>query len=100
MLGIIFRKSQSKIQSPAKLRRLVELINGETWLGLDVDVKGAIYEGLLEKNAEDEKGGAGQYFTPRPLIRAIVEAVLLKPGETIGGPACGTSGFFLAAHGY
>ena len=72
MLGVIFRKSQSKIQSPAKLRRLVELINGETWLGLDVDVKGAIYEGLLEKNAEDVKGGAGQYFTPRPLIRAIV----------------------------
>lgn len=51
--------------SPAKLRRLVELINGETWLGLDVDVKGAIYEGLLEKNAEDVKGGAGQYFTPQ-----------------------------------
>ncbi len=100
MLGVIFRKSQSKIQSPAKLRRLVELINGETWLGLDVDVKGAIYEGLLEKNAEDVKGGAGQYFTPRPLIRAIVEAVRPKPGETIGDPACGTGGFFLAAHGY
>ena len=93
-------KSQSKIQSPAKLRRLVELINGETWLGLDVDVKGAIYEGLLEKNAEDVKGGAGQYFTPRPLIRAIVEAVRPKPGETIGDPACGTGGFFLAAHKY
>jgi len=100
MLGVIFRKSQSKIQSPAKLRRLVELINGETWLGLDVDVKGAIYEGLLEKNAEDVKGGAGQYFTPRPLIRAIVEAVRPKPGETIGDPACGTGGFFLAAHSY
>ena len=56
MLGVIFRKSQSKIQSPAKLCRLVELINGETWLGLDVDVKGAIYEGLLEKNAKDVKG--------------------------------------------
>lgn len=94
MLGVIFRKSQSKIQSPAKLRRLVELINGETWLGLDVDVKGAIYEGLLEKNAEDVKGGAGQYFTPRPLIRAMVEAVRPRPGETIGDPACGTGGFW------
>ena len=100
MLGVIFRKSQSKIQSPAKLRRLVELINGETWLGLDVDVKGAIYEGLLEKNAEDVKGGAGQYFTPRPLIRAMVEAVRPRPGESIGDPACGTGGFFLAAHSY
>lgn len=69
MLGVIFRKSQNRIQDPAKLRRLLELINGETWMGLDVDVKGAIYEGLLEKNAEDVKGGAGQYFTPRPLIR-------------------------------
>ena len=68
MLGVIFRKSQSKMQDPAKMRRLVEMINSETWVGLDVDVKGAIYEGLLEKNAEDVKGGAGQYFTPRPLI--------------------------------
>ncbi len=100
MLGVIFRKSQSKIQDPAKLRRLVELINGETWVGLDVDVKGAIYEGLLEKNAEDVKGGAGQYFTPRPLIRAMVEVVRPKPGETIYDPACGTGGFLLAAYDY
>lgn len=100
MLGVIFRKSQSKIQDPAKLRRLVELINGETWAGPDVDVKGAIYEGLLEKNAEDVKGGAGQYFTPRPLIRAIVEVERPKPGETIYDPACGTGGFLLAAYDY
>ncbi len=53
LIPVIFRKSQNKIQDPAKLRRLVELINGETWLGLDIDVKGAIYEGLLEKNAQD-----------------------------------------------
>src|SRR4030043_358734 len=71
-LGIIFRKSQSRIQDPAKLKRLIELINTETWVGLDIDVKGDIYEGLLEKNAEDIKSGAGQYFTPRPLITAIV----------------------------
>lgn len=100
MLGVIFRKSQSKIQDPAKLRRLVELINGETWVGLDVDVKGAIYEGLLEKNAEDVKGGAGQYFTPRPLIRAMVEVMRPEPGETIYDPACGTGGFLLAAYDY
>jgi type I restriction enzyme M protein len=66
LLGVIFRKSQNKIQDPAKLKRLVELINSETWIGLDIDVKGEIYEGLLQKNAEDVKGGAGQYFTPRP----------------------------------
>ena len=68
MLGVIFRKSQNKIQDPAKLRRLIELINGEVWMGLDIDVKGDIYEGLLQKNSEDIKSGAGQYFTPRPLI--------------------------------
>jgi len=90
MLGVIFRKSQNRIQDPAKLRRLVEMINGETWMGLDVDIKGAIYEGLLEKNAEDVKGGAGQYFTPRPLIRAMVECIKPKPGETIDDPAVGT----------
>ena len=100
MLGVIFRKSQNKIQDPAKLRRLVDLINGETWVGLDVDVKGEIYEGLLEKNAEDVKGGAGQYFTPRPLIKAMVEVMQPQPGETIYDPACGTGGFLLAAHDY
>ena len=72
MLGVIFRKSQNKIQDPAKLKRLIQLINDETWIGLDIDVKGTIYEGLLQKNAEDTKSGAGQYFTPRSLIQAIV----------------------------
>lgn len=100
LLGVIFRKSQNKIQDPAKLKRVIDLIGGETWLGLDVDVKGAIYEGLLEKNAEDVKGGAGQYFTPRPLIRAMVRVVQPHPGMTICDPACGTGGFFLAAHDY
>ncbi len=100
MLGVIFRKSQSKIQDPEKLRRLVDLIDSETWIGQDVDVKGEIYEGLLEKNAEDVKGGAGQYFTPRPLIRGIVEVMRPKPGETIYDPACGTGGFLLIAYDY
>ena len=100
MLGVIFRKSQNKIQDPAKLKRLIMLINDETWLGLNIDVKGAIYEGLLQKNAEDVKSGAGQYFTPRPLIKAMVEVIRPEPGMTICDPACGTGGFILAAHNY
>src|SRR5438445_13634113 len=99
MLGVIFRKAQNKIQDPAKLRRLiVDLIDKEQWSSLSADVKGDAYEGLLQKNAEDVKGGAGQYFTPRPLIAAIVDCVRPRPGETICDPACGTGGFLLAAH--
>ena len=99
MLGVIFRKAQNRIQDPAKLRRLVvDLIDRESWLTLDADVKGDAYEGLLEKNAEDVKTGAGQYFTPRPLIRAIVEVMRPEPGMTICDPASGTGGFLLAAH--
>src|SRR3954470_12430989 len=101
MLGVVFRKAQNRIQDPAKLRRLVvDLIDREQWLILDADVKGDAYEGLLEKNAQDTKGGAGQYFTPRPLIRAMVECIRPQPGETICDPACGTGGFLLAAHDY
>lgn len=100
MLGVIFRKSQNRIPDPAKLKRLIMLINAETWVGLDIDVKGEIYEGLLQKNAEDTKSGAGQYFTPRPLIKAIVEVMKPEPGMTICDPACGTGGFLLAAHDY
>jgi len=98
LIPTIFRKAQNKIQDPAKLKRLITLIDGETWIGLGVDVKGEIYEGLLEKNAQDTKSGAGQYFTPRPLIQAIVEVMRLAPGQTICDPACGTGGFLLAAH--
>ena len=101
MLGIIFRKAQNKIQDPAKLRRLiVDLIDKEQWTSLSADVKGDAYEGLLQKNAEDVKGGAGQYFTPRSLIAAMVEVAAPQPGETICDPACGTGGFLLAAHDY
>ncbi len=101
MLGVIFRKAQNKIQDPAKLRRLiVDLIDKEQWSSLSADVKGDAYEGLLQKNAEDVKGGAGQYFTPRPLIAAMVDAVQPGPGTTICDPACGTGGFLLAAHDY
>jgi type I restriction enzyme M protein len=100
MLGVIFRKSQNRIQDPAKLKRLIELINAETWIGIDIDVKGEIYEGLLQKNAEDIKSGAGQYFTPRPLIKAMVEVMHPEPGMTINDPACGTGGFIIATHDY
>ena len=98
MLGAIFFKAQNKIQDPAKLARLVQMIDEQQWVGLDVDVKGELYEGLLQKNAEDTKSGAGQYFTPRPLIRAMVECVQPQPGKTIADPACGTGGFFLGAY--
>ncbi len=99
MLGVIFRKSQNKIHEPALLRRLiVDLIGSTNWTMLGTDVKGDAYEGLLQKNAEDTKSGAGQYFTPRPLIQAIVEVMRPEPGQRICDPACGTGGFLLAAH--
>ena len=101
MLGVIFRKAQNKIQDPAKLRRLIaDLIDKEQWSSLSADVKGDAYEGLLQKNAEDVKGGAGQYFTPRPLIAAMVDVVAPQPGQAICDPACGTGGFLLAAHDF
>ena len=83
LIPVIFRKAQNKIQDPAKLERLVELIDGETWIGLDIDIKGEIYEGLLEKNAQDTKSGAGQYFTPRALIRAIVDVMQPGPSDKV-----------------
>ncbi len=100
LLSVIFSKAQNRIQDPAKLRRLVLMIDDENWSGMEVDVKGEIYEGLLQKNAEDVKSGAGQYFTPRPLIKAIVEAVRPEPDQTICDPASGTGGFFLSAHDF
>lgn len=101
MLGTIFHKAENKIRDPAKLELLVlDLINKENWSALNVDVKGDAYEGLLEKNAQDTKTGAGQYFTPRPLINAIVKCISPRIGETIYDPACGTCGFLLAAHDY
>ncbi|HUW28642.1 MAG TPA: class I SAM-dependent DNA methyltransferase, partial [Sulfuriferula sp.] len=100
LIPVIFRKAQNRIQDPAKLRRLINLIDGETWAGLGIDVKATIYEGLLEKNAQDIKSGAGQYFTPRPLIRAMVDVMDPRPRQTICDPAAGTGGFLIAAHDY
>ena len=100
MLGQIFTKSQNKIQDPSKLWKVIDLINKESWTMSSADIKGQIYEGLLEKNAEDVKSGAGQYFTPRSLIKTMVACIQPKPGKTIIDPACGTGGFFLAAYDY
>ncbi len=98
ILGQIFTKSQNKIQDPAKLSRVINMINQEQWSMMGADIKGKIYEGLLEKNAEDTKSGAGQYFTPRSLIKTMVKCVQPKPMKTIADPACGTGGFFLASY--
>lgn len=101
LLGLIFRKAQNRIQDPSKLRRLIaDLIDQETWTGVDADVKGDAYEGLLQRNASDTKSGAGQYFTPRPLTWAMTEVMQPRPGQTIGDPACGTGGFLLSAFNY
>lgn len=99
-LGQIFTKSQNKIQDPAKLFKIIEMVDKEKWSMMGSDLKGKIYEGLLEKNAEDTKSGAGQYFTPRALIQAMVACVQPAPKKTIIDPACGTGGFFLASYDY
>ena len=98
LLGEIFAGAQNKISDPAKLSKIIRVIGSENWVSMSADVKGDIYEGLLEKNAEDTKSGAGQYFTPRPLIKAMVECIDPQPGKTIVDPACGTGGFFLSAY--
>lgn len=101
MLGLIFGNAKNKISDPAKLRLLIVGLIGQTdWTGLSADIKGDAYEGLLEKNARDTKSGAGQYFTPRPLIDAIVTCIAPQLGEVILDPACGTAGFLLAAYEY
>jgi type I restriction enzyme M protein len=98
IVGTLFLKAENKIGDPAKLQRLVSLIGAETWMGLNVDVKGTIYEGLLERNAGEVKSGAGQYFTPRPLIEVITSLVDPEPEDTVHDPAVGTGGFLLAAY--
>jgi type I restriction enzyme M protein len=101
ILGLIFGGARNKISDPMKLRVLVvDLVGRTDWSQMTVDVKGDAYEGLLEKNARDTKSGAGQYFTPRPLVDAVVECVDPRPGERISDPACGTGGFLLAAHAH
>ena len=101
MLGLIFGGAQNKVPNPTDLRRLVvDLIDKENWSAMGADVKGDAYEGLLEKNAQDTKSGAGQYFTPRALIQAMVDCIAPRPAEVICDPACGTGGFLFTAHQY
>lgn len=100
IIGTIYKKAQNKITEPAKLKKLVSLVDGQTWMGLSVDVKGAIYEGLLAKNATETKAGAGQYFTPRVLCESIVSLMRPSPQMSVCDPACGTGGFLLAAYAF
>lgn len=98
LIGTIFTKATNKIQTPVHLKKVIDMVSGENWYMLEGDVKGAIYESILEKNGKDKKSGAGQYFTPRALIKAMVDVVDPKIMETVADPACGTGGFLLAAY--
>jgi len=98
LIGAIYARARPTVEEPAHLKRLVGLIGAETWSAFGADVKGGIYQGLLERTASDIKSGTGQYFTPRPLIQAIVEVVDPTPQQTVCDPACGTGGFLLAAY--
>lgn len=100
LIGTIFTKAQNKIDKPVYLKKVISLINENQWLLMDGDVKGAIYESILEKNGQDKKSGAGQYFTPRSLIQTMVDVTHPKITETVCDPACGTGGFLLAAYDY
>ncbi len=100
LIGTIFIKAKNGINKPVNLRKIISMIDEEDWLSMDGDVKGAIYEGILEKNGQDKKSGAGQYFTPRPLINAMVDVIKPTIGETVCDPACGTGGFLLSAYEY
>lgn len=97
LIGTIFTKASNKIDSPVHLAKIIEMVSNENWYMMEGDFKGAIYESILEKNGQDKKSGAGQYFTPRPLIKAIVDVIDPRIGETVADPACGTGGFLLSA---
>ena len=98
LIGTIFTKASNKIDRPVLLAKVIEMISSENWYMMEGDFKGAIYEAILEKNGQDKKSGAGQYFTPRALIKAMVDVVDPKITETVADPACGTGGFLLAAY--
>lgn len=97
LIGTIFTKATNKITAPVHLKKVIDMVSSENWYMMDGDFKGAIYESILEKNGQDKKSGAGQYFTPRALIKAIVDVIDPKITETVADPACGTAGFLLVA---
>ena len=98
LIGTIFTKATNKIYRPVMLKKVIDMVSEDNWYMMEGDLKGAIYEKILEKNGQDKKSGAGQYFTPRALISAIVDVVDPKITETIADPCCGTAGFLLAAY--
>jgi type I restriction enzyme M protein len=98
LIGTIFTKATNKIYRPVMLKKVIGMVAEDNWYMMEGDLKGAIYEKILEKNGQDKKSGAGQYFTPRALISAIVDVVDPKITETVGDPCCGTAGFLLAAY--
>ena len=98
VIGTIFTKAINKIDRPVHLEKVIQMVKEENWYMMEGDLKGALYESILEKNGLDKKSGAGQYFTPRPLIQAIVDCVDPKITETVADPACGTGGFLLSAY--
>ncbi len=98
LIGTIFTKATNKIDRPVMLKKVIDMVSEENWYMMEGDFKGAIYEGILEKNGQDRKSGAGQYFTPRALISAIVDVIDPKITETVADPCCGTGGFLLAAY--
>lgn len=100
LIGDLYREAQNKISKPALLKKLIGMIDEENWFSMEGDLKGAIYESILEKNGQDKKSGAGQYFTPRPLINAMVDVIQPQITETVADPACGTGGFLLAAYDF
>ena len=98
LIGTIFTKATNKIDRPVMLKKVIDMVSEENWYMMEGDFKGAIYESILEKNGQDRKSGAGQYFTPRSLISAIVDVIDPKITETVADPCCGTAGFLLAAY--
>ena len=98
LIGTIFTKATNKIDKPVMLKKVIDMVSEENWYMMEGDFKGTIYEGILEKNGQDKKSGAGQYFTPRALISAIVDVVDPKITETVADPCCGTAGFLLASY--
>ena len=99
MLGAIFRGARCEIHNPALLKQLiVNLLDDVDWMSLPVDVKGTIYEELVARSAQESSRGAGQYFTPRPVVQAMCEVVQLTPQDRICDPAAGTGGFLCSAY--
>lgn len=101
MLGVIFKSARCEIHNPALLKQIiVNLIDKVDWLSLPVDVKGTIYEELLQRSAAESSRGAGQYFTPRPVIQTMCQVMQPTPEDRICDPAAGTGGFLCNAYNY